>query len=197
MKSQKKLLAVFAVFSVFALIIGFGMLSGHQALALEDDYKCESSDTNVTKDCDTLCQTGEANFTGGGVPTDCNGACDVDEAKDSPDCNEKCEGGENECSADCDPLGQCAFANETQLTSQDLRTVVARVINIILGLLGTIAVIIIIIGGFKWMTGGGNEDKVGEAKKLMAAGVVGLAIVLAAYSIASFVVKGLTEATQQ
>ena len=45
------------------------------------------------------------------------------------------------------------------------------------------------------MTAGGNEEKVGEAKKLLMQGVIGLAIVLAAYSIATFVISGLISAT--
>lgn len=195
---MKKKLSI--LFAVFALVLGFNFFAANSALALSDNYICETGENNSTdapKDCDGVCQRGENAYNVTNPSPDCLGSCDLGEEADSPDCNEVCEGQEDECSADCDQLGQCAFGSETQLTSQDLRTVVARVINIILGLLGTIAVIIIIIGGFKWMTAGGNEDKVGESKKLMAAGVIGLAIVLAAYSIASFVVRGLTEATEE
>jgi len=35
--------------------------------------------------------------------------------------------------------------------------VVVRIINVALGFLGLIAVAIILLGGFKWMTAGGNE----------------------------------------
>jgi len=52
----------------------------------------------------------------------------------------------------------------------------ANIINLVLGFLGLIAVIIILIGGFKWMTAGGNEEKVGEAKKLLIAGLIGSTI---------------------
>ena len=79
--------------------------------------------------------------------------------------------------------------------TQDLRATIMLVINIIMGFLGIIAVIIILTGGFKWMTAGGNEEKVAEAKKLIIAGIVGLAIILGAYSIAAFVVSSLVNAT--
>jgi hypothetical protein len=46
--------------------------------------------------------------------------------------------------------------------------------------LGVIAVILVLWGGFKWMTAAGNEDGITEAKKLMGAGVIGLVIILAA-----------------
>jgi hypothetical protein len=68
-------------------------------------------------------------------------------------------------------------------------TAVKNIINLALSFLGLIALVIILIGGFKWMTAGGNEDKVGEAKKLIGAGVVGLIIVIAAWGIAKWVIE--------
>lgn len=81
------------------------------------------------------------------------------------------------------------------LGQRDPRAIAAQVINILLGFLGIIAVIIILAGGFKWMTAGGNQDKVDEAKKLMSAGVVGLIIVLASFGIAQFIINSLVTAT--
>lgn len=81
------------------------------------------------------------------------------------------------------------------LGNKDPRTIVANVIKIILGFLGIVAVIIILLGGFKWMTAGGNEEKVGEARKLIGQGVIGLVIILAAFGIATFVINSLLAAT--
>jgi len=72
---------------------------------------------------------------------------------------------------------------------------IVNIIKVIMGFLGLIAVIVILIGGFKWMTAGGNEDKVAEAKKLIVAGIIGLVIILAAFLIASFVINQLLNAT--
>jgi len=85
---------------------------------------------------------------------------------------------------------------ETGLGDRDPRDIAASVIRIILGFLGIVAVIIILLGGFKWMTAGGNEDKVGEAKKLITAGIIGLVIIIAAFAIATFVLDNLIAATQ-
>ena len=82
------------------------------------------------------------------------------------------------------------------LGNKDPRVTVANVINVLLGFLGIIAVVIILIGGFKWMTAGGSEDKVGEAKKLITAGIIGLIIILASWSIATFLINTLWTATQ-
>jgi len=69
------------------------------------------------------------------------------------------------------------------------------VINVIMGFLGIVAVIIILIGGFKWMTASGSEDKVTEARKLIVAGIIGLVIILAAFAITKFVLNQLLGAT--
>ena len=76
----------------------------------------------------------------------------------------------------------------TTLPTSELPILITRIINAALGLLGIVAVVIILLGGFKWMTAGGNEEKVGEAKKLIMAGVIGLIIVIAAFAIAQFVI---------
>src|SRR3989338_1947212 len=96
-----------------------------------------------------------------------------------------------------DPWGgkETNIGDELGLGNRDPREIAASVIRVILGFLGIIAVIIILLGGFKWMTAGGNEDKVGEAKKLIGAGVVGLVIILAAYAIATYVISTISEAT--
>lgn len=81
------------------------------------------------------------------------------------------------------------------LGNKPLMETVSQLINVLLSVLGVIAVIIILMGGFKWMTAAGNEEKVGEAKKLLGAGIVGLVIILAAFAIASFVISNLANAT--
>lgn len=73
---------------------------------------------------------------------------------------------------------------------------VAKIINVLIGFLGAIAIIIVILGGFKWMTSGGNEDKVAEAKRLMANGLIGLIIILSSWGITKFVLENLINATQ-
>lgn len=87
------------------------------------------------------------------------------------------------------------YGRETGLGERDPRDIVASIINIALGFLGILAVVIILIGGFKWMTAAGNEDQVGEAKKIIVAGIIGLVIILAAWGIAQFVLTQLINAT--
>lgn len=92
------------------------------------------------------------------------------------------------------PVGD-AFG-ETSSEPKDIREVVADIIKVFLGLLGVIFIILIIVAGYKWMTAGGNEEKVKEAKSQISTAIIGLVIILMAYSIAHFVTKYIHEATE-
>ena len=87
------------------------------------------------------------------------------------------------------------FGEETGLGARDPRETVALIIRIFMGFLGTIAIIIILLGGFKWMTAAGNEEKVSEAKRLLGAGIIGLVIILSAFAITTFVLNQLINVT--
>ncbi len=87
------------------------------------------------------------------------------------------------------------YGTYTGLGTKDVRATIASIIQVALGLLGIVAVVIILIGGFEWMTAGGQEEKTKEAKNRIFAGVIGLAIILSAYAIANFVVNSLVNAT--
>lgn len=99
--------------------------------------------------------------------------------------------------AQVQPIGNLGveYGSYTGLGGRDVRQTVAQIINVALGLLGIVAVVIILVGGFEWMTAGGNEEKTGEAKARITAGIIGLAIILSAYAIATFVIRSLTQAT--
>ena len=92
------------------------------------------------------------------------------------------------------PFG-LAYGTATGLGNTDIRTTIASIINVALGLLGIVALVIVLYGGFKWMTAGGNDEQVGEARKIIISGVVGLAVIFSSYAIASFVLTQLSSAT--
>lgn len=73
--------------------------------------------------------------------------------------------------------------------------IVVRVIQVALGLLGIIAVSLIIYAGFIWMTSGGSEEKVAQAKKTLRNAIIGLLIVLSAWGITYFILQKLLGAT--
>ncbi|MFA5413570.1 MAG: hypothetical protein WC348_03465 [Patescibacteria group bacterium] len=81
------------------------------------------------------------------------------------------------------------------LQASDPRAVAARIINVALGFLGIVAVVIVLYGGFMWMTAAGNEERISKAKQILSAGIIGLVIIVMAWAIASYVVKTLMNVT--
>lgn len=86
------------------------------------------------------------------------------------------------------------YAAEAGLGTQDIRITIANIIRVILGILGLVAVVIIIYGGFLYMTAAGEVEKIKTAKKLLAGAVIGLIIILSSFAIASFVISQLQQA---
>ncbi|HCC22645.1 TPA: hypothetical protein DF272_00495 [Candidatus Falkowbacteria bacterium] len=95
-----------------------------------------------------------------------------------------------------DVFGVNAVGSELALGSKDIRETVGSIINVALGFLGVVAIVIVLIGGFKYMTAGGDETKVGTARKYIISGIIGLAIILSAYAITTFVISRLMTATE-
>ncbi|MDD5625641.1 MAG: TrbC/VirB2 family protein [Patescibacteria group bacterium] len=89
--------------------------------------------------------------------------------------------------------GLSNFQNASGYSNTELPTAMGRIMKIVLGFLGLVCTIIIIAGGFKWMTSSGDETKIAEAKKLMVAGVVGIVIVVLAYAVASYLTARITQ----
>ena len=96
--------------------------------------------------------------------------------------------------ADGDLLG-VGYGSASGLAATDVRITTARIINIALGLLGTIAVVLVIYAGFMWMTSSGNTEKVDKAKQILWASVLGLIIILSSYAITNFVIRNTYQAT--
>lgn len=69
--------------------------------------------------------------------------------------------------------------------------IIATVIRAFIGLLGIIFVILIVYSGYNWMTAAGDAAKITKAKDTITRAIIGLIIVLAAYSITYFVFSNL------
>jgi len=87
------------------------------------------------------------------------------------------------------------YLSATGLGTRELREGVMSIIQTFLGFLGVLAILIILWGGFRWMTAGGSEDKVAEAKRIITSGVIGMIIILTALAITNFVLNSLLTAT--
>jgi hypothetical protein len=79
----------------------------------------------------------------------------------------------------------------TENQSYPLAQVVGMVINALLGLLGVIFVAYIILAGYNWMTANGEEAKVTKAKDTIKHSIIGLIIMVSAFSIWNFIYDNL------
>lgn len=84
---------------------------------------------------------------------------------------------------------------ETVEGKNDITSVIANIIRIMLAFVGAIFFILILWGGNEWLTAGGNEEKIAKAKKLFLHSVIGLVIVLIAYLITHLLITVLIGAT--
>ena len=67
-----------------------------------------------------------------------------------------------------------------------------KVSRIIAAIAGVCAVFLIAISGFRYITSGGDAQKVASAKHALVGAIVGLLVIVLAQAIITFVVKGIT-----
>lgn len=72
-------------------------------------------------------------------------------------------------------------------TDNDILPVVFQIINYVLVVTGAFAVLMLIIGGFRYVSSAGNDTQLEGAKVTITWAIVGLVIVLLAYVIAATV----------
>jgi hypothetical protein len=78
----------------------------------------------------------------------------------------------------CDQQNQSTFNKYASL-----------IINLLSVIIGFVAVVMILLGGFRYITSGGNSENVGKAKNTILYGIIGLVIVALAQIIVQFVLN--------
>ena len=74
-------------------------------------------------------------------------------------------------------------------SSTKLEGLIRTIINVFSAIVGSVSVIMIIIGGFRYITSGGDSNNVGGAKNTILYALVGLVIVAFAQVIVQFVLQ--------
>ena len=70
-------------------------------------------------------------------------------------------------------------------------------ISLVLSFVGVLFMLLMIYGGFIWMTARGNENETAKAKKIITAGIIGVIVVFGAYAISYFIVNFFSESNLQ
>ena len=84
-----------------------------------------------------------------------------------------------------------AAYGEDPANPKDIRYQIIKIINVILTILGLLVTILIIFAGFQWMTSGGNEEKVKKAQGIIKSAVIGLIIIMLAWSVTYWTLRRL------
>jgi len=75
---------------------------------------------------------------------------------------------------------------------EKLYATIDRIALVLYVLGGGIALIVLLAGGISYMTAGGNEEKIGKAKKIITNGLIGAAIVFCSGFILDLLIEFLT-----
>jgi len=93
------------------------------------------------------------------------------------------------------PLVVMAQANPCTGPNGDIGKCVSRVYVWSLGVSGLLAVVMIIFGGYRVMTAGGNASKASDGKSYIYSSLIGLVLLLASYLILNTINTDLTDFT--
>jgi len=77
--------------------------------------------------------------------------------------------------------------------SAGLTDMIKTIVNVLLFLLGAVAVVMIIFGGIKYTTSNGDSSQITSAKNTILYAVVGLVVAILAYAIVNFVISSLSK----
>lgn len=77
----------------------------------------------------------------------------------------------------------------------DIATRIGQIIGIALSLVGVVFLVLMVYGGFVWMTAAGDSEKIKKAKGIIINAVIGIIIVLASYAITFFILNQVGNAT--
>ncbi|MBI2637140.1 MAG: hypothetical protein HYW81_03025 [Parcubacteria group bacterium] len=75
--------------------------------------------------------------------------------------------------------------------------IIGNIINVILGFVGIIFFIQLFWAGFRWMSSGGNEEVVTEARQTIKTAVIGMVVVFAAFVVTNFTLNQIGSITGQ
>ncbi len=85
-----------------------------------------------------------------------------------------------------------SLATTFGLGTKGFKQILIDIVNAFLGLVGVVALSVILYGGFLWMTSGGNPQKIEKARSVIISGIIGLAVILSSLAIVWFVFRGTT-----
>ena len=88
------------------------------------------------------------------------------------------------------PVSKIHLTNPIENT--DIRVIIGLLVKQALTILGSIALVVMLVGGAYWLTSAGNSERVSKGTQTMTSAAIGLFVIFGAYGILSAVIGGLT-----
>lgn len=169
-----------------------------------------SSDCNTPFFCNKITQTCAMPQPSGSVcekdtecqsPLFCNSLTSVCASKtavggecssDQECASSSCQGAVLDASGAATTKGKCIenpYRLPNFLNVNDPTELIGRLIKIIIGFIGSIALLMFIYGGIRWLTSGGVPENVKKGKDAMVWSAIGMAVIFSAYIVVNFVFK--------
>lgn len=183
------------------------LLLGNSAAAAIDPTVLPSMSCNINADCkNAIFSCSTAN--GGGVCTQIEmctsnsqcqelyggavsckqGTCQMENNPSSDEENGQNSGGStsNGCrnGQDCVPL-------TNPLSSTDIPKIIGSTVQVVVGIVGMIAFVVFVYGGFQWLTSAGNSEKISKGLQAMLWAGIGIIVVFSSYAILTLILKTL------
>lgn len=74
----------------------------------------------------------------------------------------------------------------------DIPTLVGKIIHSVLGIVGSLALVVFIYGGLLWMTSAGKQEQVTKGRDAMLWAAIGIIIIFSAYALVNLVLTTIT-----
>jgi len=84
--------------------------------------------------------------------------------------------------------GATAVTLTNPLSVDTPQALIGKVINSILGVVGSLALLIFVYGGLIWMTSSGSPEKVKQGRDTLLWAAVGLVVIFSAYGLTRFII---------
>jgi type IV secretory pathway VirB2 component (pilin) len=77
------------------------------------------------------------------------------------------------------------------LGNTTLEQIIGNVVKALLGIAGTLSLVMIILGGLKWMTSQGEVEKIKKAKGTITWAIIGLLVAFSSFTLVDFILSKL------
>ena len=171
---------IFYIFVLMAFGFAREVLAAGSCITVDVGDLKDCQPVNVPEDCDTIC---DFERLPAGACTYIETTCEEWGGAQLPQNNnvEESEGIFKQLSPQVESL------NKLSLTGRSgAQTLIGRVIKTGMGVIGSIALIMFVFGGFMWMTARGNAEQVSRSLRILSWAALGIIVILSSYVLVDF-----------